>query len=118
MGHRLRPEGWELRLSEALRTARVSEFNVKTWNCAQFARHTAMAVSGRDIPSKWLGSLEATADAVLPRVGVRQAQRGDVVLADTPEPSLGVCCGRRAAFLTTSGLTYFPMRQARIAWSV
>lgn len=77
-----------------------------------------MAVSGRDIPSRWLGSLEATADAVLPRVDRRRAIRGDVVLACVPEPSLGVCVGRRAAFMKASGLTYYPMRSVRIAWSV
>lgn len=77
-----------------------------------------MAVSGRDIPARWLGSLEATADAVLTRVDVRRAQRGDIVLAPVPEPSLGVCVGRKAMFMTSKGLTPYPMRRARIAWSV
>lgn len=77
-----------------------------------------MAVSGRDIPSRWLGSLEETTDAVLSRVDKRRALRGDIVLAPVPEPSLGVCTGRRAAFMTSQGLTYYPMRRARIAWRV
>jgi hypothetical protein len=114
----MRVEAWESRLAEALRDARSMEFDTRRWNCALFARHCVMAVTGRDVPVRWLGSLSATADAVLPRVDVRRAQRGDVVLAHTPEPSLGVCVGRKAAFVTASGLTYYPMRKARIAWSV
>lgn len=117
----LRSEGWESRLNAVLDDARSKDFHVRQWNCARFAQACAEAVRGEAIPDAWHGSLEATADAVLPRVKPRMAQRGDVVLAHTPEPSLGVYVGgirRQAAFVTASGLTFYPMRRVRIVWSV
>lgn len=119
MGRRwLKCEGWESCLNAVLEDARSKPFDVREWNCARFAHACAEAVRGEPVSDKWRGSLEETADAVLPRVKARLAQRGDVVLADTPEPSLGVCVGRNAAFVTASGLTFYPMRRVRIAWSV
>lgn len=108
---------WQSRLDAAIREAR-KPFNAKDHNCALFAARCAEAITGRPMPRRLRGSLEATVDSLFPRVHVRMALRGDLVLARVPEPSLGVCCGRRAAFVTASGLTYYPMRKVRIAWSV
>jgi hypothetical protein len=46
------------------------------------------------------------------------ARRGDLVLADVPEPSLGVCNGVRAVFVGSSGFISEPMRRALLAWRV
>lgn len=114
----MRPDNWEDRLADQLRVAMVREFSTKSWNCAQFAHSCASAVSGRVLPFAWRGSLEASADAALPRVEPRLARRGDVVLAHVPEPSLGVCLGRLAAFVGRSGLERIPMSRVVAAWRV
>lgn len=114
----MRPEGWEHRLDEVIREAKSLPFDPKRWNCARFSHRCAEAVCGKSLPYAWRGSLEASVDAALPRVKPSLAQRGDVVMADVPLPTLGVCCGHKAAFVGYAGLTFEPMRKARIAWSV
>lgn len=115
----MRPPGWEARLAAVLREAATRPYDARRWNCARFAHRAAEAVSLRSIPFAYVGgSLAASADAVLSRVEPPQAQRGDVVLADVPEPSLGVCAGRVAVFLGRRGLECFPMSRVRAAWVV
>lgn len=110
---------WQSRLTETIRQAKATQFDPKRWNCALFAAACAEAITGRSMPRKLKGALDETVDSVFSRVAPALAQRGDVVLAHAPEPSLGVCCGRVAAFVTaSSGLTYFPMQKVRIAWRV
>jgi hypothetical protein len=114
-----RVEDWEARLAEQIKTAARIPFDARTWNCAKFAHSCAEAISGREIPFVWKGSLEASADAALPRIPPRLAQRGDVVLASVPEPTLGVCLGRTSAFVGKGGLMELPtVRYATVAWSV
>lgn len=120
-----RPPGWEGRLVEVLRAASTRPYNARTWNCARFAHACAVAVSGRDIPFRRRGTLEQTVNRLLPRVEVRQARRGDVVLADGKAgavalqgQTLGVCVGARAAFVTKRGLVEVARRHLCAAWSV
>lgn len=118
MGDTVRPEGWDYRLSLVIRDAVQKHYDPRSWNCARFAHACAEAVSGASIPFKWRGSLQASADAVLPRIEPSVALRGDVVLAEVPEPSLGVCLGRQIAFVTVSGLLTLPRSRALMAWRV
>ena len=113
-----RAPGWESRLADVLCVALTRGYDARKWNCARFAHACAEAVSGRPLPFVWRGSLEASADAALPRVAPALAHRGDIVLAQVPEPSLGVCRGRDAVFVTAKGLLSVPMSAARAAWSV
>jgi hypothetical protein len=113
-----RARGWESRLIAVMREASLRPYAAREWNCARFAHTCAQVVQGRALPFAWKGSLENSVDAVLLRVEVRQAQRADLVLAHVPEPSLGVCIGAQAAFVTPAGLMTVPMRNVRIAWSV
>lgn len=113
-----RCEDWEPRFLRQIELARTRPFSTKEWNCARFAHQTAEAVSGRKIPFVWKGSLASSADAALTRIQPRAALRGDVVLANIPEPSLGVCLGRTAAFVGISGLMEIPMSEVVLAWSV
>jgi hypothetical protein len=46
------------------------------------------------------------------------ARRGDVVLANVPHPTLGVCVGAQAVFLMESGLMSKPLSEIAIAWRV
>lgn len=115
----MRPPGWESRLAAVLKDAGERAYDPRRWNCARFAHRCAEAVSLRSIPFAFVGgSLEASADAVLPRVEPRQARRGDVVLAQVPHDTLGVCAGRVAVFLGRNGLERYPMTAVRAAWSV
>lgn len=113
-----RPEGWEVRLIEVLRGASERPYDARSWNCARFAHAAAEAVSGRPIPFVWKGSLEASADAALPRIPLRRARCGDVMLGQVPEPSLGVCVRASVAFVTPSGLTQVPRSRMLAAWAV
>jgi len=115
---RERAEGWEARLAAKLSDVAARRYAEHTWNCAIFAHVCAQAVAGRQLPMSWKGSLEASADALFPRVAPLLACRGDIVLAHVPEPSLGVCIGREAIFVSKDGLLTRWMREARIAWSV
>lgn len=115
---RVRLPDWQTRLTEVVRAAAHRPFNVKTWNCATFARQCVLAVTQRDLPTRLTGTLEQTADHLFDRVPPRLARRGDVVLCDIPQATLGICVGRRIALVGVRGLIFEPMRKARIAWSV
>jgi hypothetical protein len=114
-----RPPGWEARLIDVLKQASVRRYDPRRWNCARFAHACAEAVSGRSIPFAYVGgSLEASADAALPRIAVRAVRRGDVVIADLPHPTLGVCVGAHVVFVVAEGLMEKPRSSVRAAWGV
>jgi hypothetical protein len=110
--------GWESRLVALLREASVKPYHVRNWNCAVFVHTCAQVVQGRALPFAWKGSLEASVDAVLERVPVKLAQRADVVLANVPEATLGICLGAQAAFVSSRGLITESMAVVVAAWSV
>lgn len=99
-----------------LREASRREFDPQTWNCALFVRACAEALTGRPIPKKLYRTLERTVDAYFQRIERTQARRGDIVLAEIPQRTLGVCTGARAAFVSPSGLTEIPMSHVLIVW--
>lgn len=109
---------WEARLVQVLRQASRKRFDAREWNCARFAHACACAVSGRELPFHYVGGLEASVDAVLPRIEPLRARRGDIVLADVPQASLGVCVGAAAAFASLNGLLTRPLSSVHAAWSV
>lgn len=109
---------WEKRLSEVLKSAITRPYDAENWNCATFAAECVEAVTGRPMPRQLTGTLIETADGLLERVPVKLACRGDVVLMRVPEPALGVCVGRFAAFVGAQGLRQEPMRRAVMAWRV
>lgn len=114
-----RPQDWPQRLDAALKVARTRGYHARDWNCARFAHTCAQSIAGRDLAYRWRGSLEDSVDAVLPRLtDARRARIGDVVLASVPEPSLGVCLGRCAVFVTKRGLLKLPMSSVSIVWAV
>jgi hypothetical protein len=116
----MRSDGWEERLALALKEATLKHFHVKQWNCARFAHAIAEAVTGRALPYEFKGSLEASVDALFSRhTDTRAMQRGDVVLANVPHATLGVCVGAELAFvMEAKGLLLKPRSEAVIAWRV
>lgn len=114
-----RPDGWEARLAEVLRDAASRAFDARAWNCARFAHRAAEAIRNQHLPYQFIGtSLEASVNAVLPKIPAGEARRGDIVLADVPHPTLGVCLGAQCAFVTRSGLVTQSRSVITAAWSV
>jgi hypothetical protein len=113
-----RLEGWESRFAAALDQARTRPFDAREWNCALFARACVQAITGREIPARLSRNLESTVDTHFPRIERALARPGDVVLAEIPHKTLGVCTGRYATFLGVSGLYSIPMSEVLICWKV
>jgi hypothetical protein len=115
-----RAPDWESRLSEVLREASLRAFDARTWNCARFAHACAQAVTGRELPYAFRGSLAGSVDELFPRHSYPlAAKRGDVVLGRLPHDTLGVCVGHVAVFLLESkGLASKPLADIAIAWRV
>ncbi len=54
-----------------------------------------------------------------PEQPVIQAQRGDIVMMDTPQgAALGICMGSRAAFPGLDGLVFKPLLESRRSWRI
>lgn len=113
-----RAPGWEARFVAALREASQRPYHAREWNCAKFVHTCAEALRAAPLAYAWKGSLEASVDAVLARVPIEYAQRGDVVLAPVPHPTLGLCLGAQCAFVGRTGLYTVRTSVAAIAWSV
>lgn len=53
------------------------------------------------------------------RIPTRMAQRGDVVMHDTPDgPGLGVCVGSTFVAIADGGVIFPPMAAASAAWRI
>jgi hypothetical protein len=131
----VRRQDWPLRLEEEIEKARSRKFSWGTHDCALWTAGVVAAITGVDYASAWrgqytseFGALKAIAkngyeglDEVVTKalgepVNTLTAQRGDVVLFDG---ALGVCTGSSAAFVTVDdGLTFVPIKQCSMAWSV
>ena len=133
-----RVENWERLLAAAIDTARSKPFVWGLHDCPTFAFETRMALTGgEDVAALWRGkysthlgglrvmrrlgwdSLETMGHALLgaPRDTVLQAQRGDIVLADSGL-GFGVVIGATAVGLAPEGLTFAALRSCRLAWPV
>jgi hypothetical protein len=133
-----RRDGWEAALWEVLESAREAAFShdpEQGLDCVRFAARCIEAVTGETVETPPYssdraalrllagGGLEALVDQALPnRVGVGEAQRGDVVLLPSAEPelpaALGVCVGEHAASVGPQGFVALPMTEATAAWRV
>jgi len=133
-----RVDHWERLLATAIDTARVRPFVWGLHDCPTFAFETrTLLTAGEDVAALWRGkysthlgglrvmrrlgwsSLEAMGHALLgaPRDIVLQAQRGDIVLADSGL-GFGVVIGATAVGLAPEGLTFAALRSCRLAWPV
>lgn len=114
---------WEQRLAALLLESQQRPFKPHIWNCAKFAHAGAVAVTGEAVPrpshKTWKGSLEASMDALFPRSpNLAFVRRGDIVVADIPQPTLGICVGAHFASVSETGILEFPISVARVAWRV
>ena len=131
-----RLSGWELRLAEAIETARDRPFRWGRHDCAIWAFDLRRDLTGCfDVAALWRGryttergavrvmrrlgwqSLEAAGRDLLgePLPSIHLAQRGDMVLANTGL-GFGVCLGARAGGIAPEGLVLVPLATCALAW--
>lgn len=136
----MRLPDWPERLDACLRGARETPFLYGAADCALFAADCIAALTGRD-PAAHLrgtydaasvgnllqacGGIERLAEAVAAAngfvpIGPRHAQRGDIVLLETPQfgPCLGVAADHRAAFRAPQGLAWLNLLRCARAWRI
>lgn len=132
----IRPDGWELRLAEAIEAARVRAFAWGAHDCATFAFDVRRAMTGQDAAAAWRGryrtplgaqrqlrrmghaTFAQAATAILgPVKPAPLASRGDIVLS-TGDPAFGVCLGATCVFLLPHGLVALPLSSVAMAWGV
>ena len=137
-----RHNNWPEKMNEAIDRHRATPFAWGTSDCCLFACDVILETTGIDPGAdlrgayasrlgaarvlKRLGGVEAIAEARCTEHGFAElpsvsfAQRGDVVLLDTPRegPALGICVGSRAAFMGPNGLEFVLVSNCRRAWRV
>lgn len=122
---------WELRLQAEV--AADSPFTWGSADCCMFAARCVKAMTGIDYARAFsyrdafgakrslgrYGGVEGIATHALgePKSGL-MAQRGDVVLVQSPLNSLGICLGHVIAAQGRDGVVMLPITAAIKAWTV
>ena len=129
---------WPARLNAFIERRRHMPFKWGVHDCCQFARAGAAAQRGVDpaaalelrkyrsssgaaVLLRRLGGVEALPGACrLQEIGVKLAQRGDVVCTtdERGRAALGLCVGEYSAFPGNHGLSFVRTLQCRRAWRV
>lgn len=135
----MRYQDWPMRLKEVIHASETKPFAWGEFDCCLFAADCVLATIGVDVAADWrgtydsresaaallasLGGAATLADSVLP--GRRlpypmMAQRGDVVLIETPDgQALGICAGRFHLLpAPIRGLIQLKLARAITAWRV
>lgn len=109
-----------------------------TWDCGLLAADCVQAMTGVDIAAEFRGRYTTARGARrvmrgsmaemmarvshtygMPEIRPAMAQRGDMVMVDTPlGDALGICVGARVACAGPDGLAMLPLSAARCAWRV
>jgi hypothetical protein len=108
-----------------------------TQDCVRFANDAAVATAGRDVLAElgvkptWktpagaakaiakAGGLAAALDRVLAAIAPASAQRGDIVIIQSPTgPAVGVMLGAVIVAPGVNGLLHLPRKEALAAWSL
>ena len=125
---------WPELLNAYVAAHRATPFEWGVHDCCRFAAGAIQAITGTDPMAQFSYTTEAEARALIESAGgiealvtsvlgdplpsVAQAQRGDVLLADLPTPSIGTCLGATTAFVSERGLLLVRTNRARMAWRV
>lgn len=139
----MRHENWPTLLAEFFAEHAAQPFAWGERDCCLFACNGIRAITGLDPAAKVFrgqyrdaagamrlvrkhGGVEAIAEKQCAEFGFAElatpklAQRGDVVLVDTPAagPALGLCDGSHGVFPGHDGLSRVPIAECRRAWRV
>ena len=137
-----RPTDWPERLAVEIEAARARPFRWGAHDCFTWAAHVVQRLGGPDlwryVPDRWQSEAEAAQvmralgpdlsravgavcrAARMPMVGTLCAQRGDLVVVDTPAGlCTGICTGRNVMVVARVGLLAVALnRRAVAAWQV
>lgn len=131
-----RLEDWPSRLASFVESRRERDFSWADNDCCRFVCDAVEAITGVDPGQRWRGlySSEKSARRVLrdnggvvgiatlvlgPAVPAALAQRGDVVLVDTPQgEALAVHLGNTVAAQGLHGIEFMSSGAAKAAWKV
>lgn len=132
----MRVHNWPIKLALAISEARTKEFKYGDFDCMLFAADIVKAMTGVDYAERFRGRYDSekgayeiieeygtpvdllTAVIGSPPIHPAQAMRGDVVLAELPLPTAGVCMGVACAFPTAKGLRFLPRSVITHAWRI
>lgn len=133
----VRREDWPLRLNAWLDSIRARPFEWGRHDCVLAAADAVEMMTGRDPAAAFRGGYASRKEAVLvlaehgglaamvsaalgaPLATPRLAQRGDLVLVDTPEgPAVSVVLGAQAAGPGKAGVVFSSMGSWLVAWRV
>lgn len=128
---------WPRLLAEYLAENRRRPFEFGTFDCCFFAGGAVAAMTGRDVMAEYRDTVhDARSSAVyvdahggvaamlaakkeFTEVPILRAQRGDVILMDSPDGRgvVGVCTGAAVAYVQPEGLATAPLRAVgKRAW--
>ena len=135
-----RAENWRRALFDILDAAEERSFSWGGNDCFIFCGDAIAAVVGRDIFAEYefrghyssphgavrlllkhgCRGMADVWDRYFERIPVKFAGAGDLVMIDVRQllPATGIVVDTRAAFLTTEGLAYRQVEDARAAWRV
>ena len=130
----MRRTNWPEQLARTLREAELRTFSATDY-CVLFAADCIAAMTGVDHAADYRGlSIDEArekfqAEGTTPYRRLREmfgepaplafARRGDLIVRTKPEFALGICCGERAAFLSSEGgLAFVPTLDQRWAFRV
>lgn len=126
-----RVKDWESRLEEAIKA--TGPFAWGSADCCTFAARVVREITGREFRERFHYRDQFGARKILSRYGGVEgiatrflgapkeaglAQRGDVVLVQSPKSMLGICAGHMIAAQGRNGVEWLPLSAALKAWSV
>ncbi len=136
----MRYPDWQSRLNKGIQEARNKEYKIGKHDCALFAARIIKDITGRDFLSGLEGKYSSRRESLLfirevAGAGLKEAvskfmeqetilvsfaTQGDLMLLIdfTKMEHLGICIGKRTAFLTDSGLCFFETLDCEWAWRV
>ena len=128
---------WPSRLNDHIEEWRHKKFEWGKADCGHFCLYAEKAICGSSRFDDWigqystqngfarflvkmgLGDLAASVGARLTEIKVLEAQRGDVVLIDTPDgDALSLVVGDKVAAMGKDGLIFLRLDAAKKAWKV
>lgn len=132
----VRQEGWELRLSNYLKSSQTKEFVWGENDCVLFAVKAAEKITYEDHYSQYLGyTNEAGAKMIITEAGgleklisrhfgnyhknILSAKRGDLVMLKLPSKTIGIVddSGRFVCGVSERGYERVPLNKAWCVWS-